>query len=411
MGVMLLPDSPIKDVHTDNAVVNRFISIFTMKDASSQSRIIVLKNSFSMIKDRPIIGHGGGTYTYGFLKNYPPQLYEFDKALYDSSHNQLLDWTYHHGILGLIALLTFLIYFFYKSLYLYATTDKPTFEWLTIGAVSGSFAYIIQNQFSIPYTLIYLYFFFFVGLVASLWQKYEKKNEEKDTEEKSMLPTFSRNSKLLIAYGSLSIIGIGLIIWINILPLVADCNYKTAMKSPDFETRQYHIKKAIKYIWPQDSIEYQGMNMSDNFDLGKHFVERENNPEQGKVFIDIAVLEALNLSKQHPNYYHNLITLGNFYNFLGMHYDAKYFEESDNYFQQAVAYAPKYQMVYWYWGNNLMLRGDGEKAVEKFQQALDLDPKIKQSHAELIKAYEALGMQEQANQSKLKAQEYGFLFN
>lgn len=86
------------------SVSNRFKSI---EEGNSRGRLIIWRNTISIIKDNPIKGYGVGNHKLAILKVEAPQKFNF--IVSDHAHNDLLEMWSELGIFGLISYLLLFI--------------------------------------------------------------------------------------------------------------------------------------------------------------------------------------------------------------------------------------------------------------------------------------------------------------
>jgi O-antigen ligase len=130
---------------------NQFMTYQESQEYSSIGiRIIMLKNTYQIIMERPIFGHGTGGYT----EAYRHQIITNDETgwkaqLSSDPHNQYLIITAEQGIFGLIAFLAFIF-----SAFLQKGTDKYRImglaillAWCTTSLFSSHFSTYSDGRF------------------------------------------------------------------------------------------------------------------------------------------------------------------------------------------------------------------------------------------------------------------------
>lgn len=144
-----------------------FIMLYQMKRPSADGRLLIWRNTISMIMDRPLTGLGVGQFKAHYM-NY--QADYFHKTLPDtmnlpagdviSAFNEYLEIMAEQGLIGLLFLVS-IILFVYKT--------KVNDDVLVRNAQAGVLCILIFASFSYPFSMlpIKLTFVFFIALIAS----------------------------------------------------------------------------------------------------------------------------------------------------------------------------------------------------------------------------------------------------
>ena len=110
-------------------------------------RLIVWKMGFEGFLARPIFGWGGENFIYVFNKFFNPELFLYERAIFDRPHNRLVEIAVNNGIIGLISYLSifgFLAYKILKEIF-----NKNQFNQVllaSLASVAGLFtAYFVQD--------------------------------------------------------------------------------------------------------------------------------------------------------------------------------------------------------------------------------------------------------------------------
>lgn len=141
-------------------------------EITSGARITIWKFTGIMIKDRPILGSGIGTYKYNTLKYQAKFLEQGDnRSIYgylwaDKAHNEYLQLWAELGIIGLAIFIWLIItYFNYGIRYLKREMDEQK-QGIMIGLMGGVVAFLIDSIFWFPSHLSanLSLFWLFIGL-------------------------------------------------------------------------------------------------------------------------------------------------------------------------------------------------------------------------------------------------------
>lgn len=156
------------------------LTVISITDATTASRIINSKIALNSVDPaqeglKPLlIGWGWDNYIFAWYKHYDPNLYQYDIALFDRTHNKLLDVLTMSGIFGLIAYLALWITLFMSL-------------WRkNIGLIVGVFiflavAHFTQNLVAFESIVPYITFFLLIAFATHL---NEDSNPEKDLNKK-----------------------------------------------------------------------------------------------------------------------------------------------------------------------------------------------------------------------------------
>jgi tetratricopeptide (TPR) repeat protein len=88
-------------------LLERLASLHEMDTGSTAARVTIWRASLYLIGQRPLLGHGPGTFAAAFARVYPPELiyYQGRQTMVDRAHNEWLNLGVETGVLGLVAAL------------------------------------------------------------------------------------------------------------------------------------------------------------------------------------------------------------------------------------------------------------------------------------------------------------------
>lgn len=101
--------------------VDRLVST-TQTDDTVRSRLSTYKTSLQIMDPRQnsvvreLFGWGNDNYQFAWVRHYDPKVYRYEHAIFDRSHNILLDILVMNGIVGL-AVFLLLLYFLYRAVF------------------------------------------------------------------------------------------------------------------------------------------------------------------------------------------------------------------------------------------------------------------------------------------------------
>jgi len=138
----------------------------TFNVESTGGRLIVYQNTLQMIKDRPILGTGLGTFIYAYPKYRPPRFRIFMNAV----HNDYLQYGQEMGIFGLGSFALLLVLFFKKNLSLLKNLKDKYLQSLTLGFLVSIIAIAIHSlgDFNLQIPANALLFWIILALSSSI---------------------------------------------------------------------------------------------------------------------------------------------------------------------------------------------------------------------------------------------------
>jgi O-antigen ligase/Tfp pilus assembly protein PilF len=151
------------------------ITQFT-KSSSLKRRIAIWEFTGMMIKDRPILGSGLGTFKYNSL-NYQSKFFDqgenrrlYPYGIADKVHNEYLQLGAELGVLGLGIFLWLIITYFNYGIKLLKRIKDKYKQGIIIGLMGGLMAVLIDAIFGFPLHLpaTLVLFWLFIGLIASI---------------------------------------------------------------------------------------------------------------------------------------------------------------------------------------------------------------------------------------------------
>ncbi len=147
-----------------NSMLSRLASI-SFKESTTLSRFAIWGMSFKGVLDRPILGWGQENYYLVFQKYYDPKLYA-SEPWFDRSHNIVLDWLVHTGVLGAGAFFSMLGAAFYLLWKNIKSRKIDTLAGSILGVALVS--YLAQNLFVFDNLNTYLMFFALLAFINNV---------------------------------------------------------------------------------------------------------------------------------------------------------------------------------------------------------------------------------------------------
>jgi len=160
-------------------VPQRALSTLDEQDPSINTRLLMWRTTFEMIKDKPIFGLGIGTFRMNYL-DYQAQLLRenqdyikyYTKA--GEAHNEYLQMWAELGIIGL-GLFLLIFYFIFHTVFNFYKRSKNSEDRLIIlGLITGITCFMIHSlfTFALHVPVLGAIFFIIVGLTVTFAEDY-----------------------------------------------------------------------------------------------------------------------------------------------------------------------------------------------------------------------------------------------
>jgi len=365
-------------------VTDRAISTFDEKDPSINTRLFIWNTTLSMIKEKPILGSGIGSFKMNYL-NYQAERLK-DKPYYikyysnaRETHNEYLQIGAELGMVGLgIFLLIFFIFFLVVIKY-FNQEKNDRKKIIIFGLLLGVICFLIHSLFTFPLHVPALgsAFFIIIGLTIA----YIKNSDSSYTDKKiKRLKIINSNLKIIII---VIILFISCFIIFNIVikPYIAELAYFKGIQytqKNDYSSALQNFEYATKYDHHNGRILHA--LGSTYYNLGI-FDKAENN-----------LMSSLNYS----------IDVKTFYN-LGLIYLQTYlYNEVEKEFRYAIYLDPKFTKAYLKLAYLYAIQKDYDKAILEWNKVLEIEPDFSEKYNVLY----FMGMAYQKKEMPDKALEY-----
>ena len=341
-------------------VTERAMSTFDEKDPSMNTRLLIWGTTLDMIKDRPILGSGIGTFKINYL-NYQAEFLQDnpDYIKYSGhageSHNEYLQIGAELGIIGLgIFLSTLFIFYSIIIKYLNKENDNKK-KIIVFGLLLGIICFLIHNLFTFPLHVPALgsAFFIIVGLTIVYLKDFNlpEFNKLKD-DKKSVIKR--KSPRLTILFTTLIIlIAILLVDTLLIKPYLAEVYA--------YKGREYLV--LAKYSNALSDFEYAA----------------ELDPYNGRILLNLGATyynlgifeEAEKTLQQSKEYYNDR----NIYRNLGLCYmKLERFQEAEEEFKHAIYLDPKFTKAYFDLSHLYTKKEEYNKAIIEWNAILEIEP-------------------------------------
>ncbi|GAG69767.1 unnamed protein product, partial [marine sediment metagenome] len=356
-------------------VPQRAISTFDEKDPSINTRILMWKVTGLMIKDKPFLGGGIGSfkinyldYQARFLKEHP----EYNKYWTNAkeAHNEYLQIGAEIGLfgLGIILIIILKLYsLFINILKKEIDNKRKLIYW---GLLIGITSFLIHSLFTLPLHVPALGSAFFIisGLGAAYIKNYDLSEEKNKEREKNYLMNGEKkrvnSSRLPLLYTILVLLVMLLLINdIVVRPYLAEVYAYQGEKY--FEDDNNIIESALKYTSAHKLDPFNGRVL---FNLGVNYYILNFYGDAEKIF------------KESKKYYNDKNIYGN----LGLCYmkmgDYLRAEEELKY---AVYLDPQFTQAYSDLGLLYFEKENYDGAIEQWEKILEIEPNFTENYTVL----------------------------
>lgn len=318
------------------------IKDLNMETQSNAQRIYLWQSGWRAFIAKPLIGWGNEMAVIAYNQYRDTRLVEPLEFNFDRFHNWIIDQLVYGGVIGTGLFLMIIFYSAYIGYRRYRESIKVIYLVLAVIPI----VFVINMFFSIPVLANYLLLFLAIGLIFTQFSSSEYLEDKKI------------KKKFVGLYTVLAIGGLWLIIF-SFKPLAALVYCKTALAIKEFPLSVAEIDK---------SLEFWSFEETASMKLRLYIKElNKNNGQVSAAFLIEAAEAARALSNKYP------------YSFMILQYAGEIFSyldetEMNKYFSRAVELAPSSYETYWAWGDAYFRLKNPQKALEKYQAAIDLNP-------------------------------------
>lgn len=378
-------------------VPQRVISTFDEKDLSINFHILTWKVTGLMIKDKPFLGGGIGSfkinyldYQAGFLKEHPEYNQYWTNA--KEAHNEYLQIGAEIGLFGLgIVLLLILKLYILFIIFLKKETDSKR-KLICWGLLLGVTSFLIHSLFTFPLHVPALgsAFFIILGLGAAYIKNFDLSKEKNKEREKNYLMNGEKksvnSSRLPLLYTILVLlIMLILINDIVVRPYLAEVY---AYQGEKYFEDDNNIESALKYTSAHKLDPFNGRAL---FNLGVNY------------YILMIYGDAEKIFKESKKYYNNKDIYGN----LGLCYmKMGDYQRAEEEFKYAIYLDPRFIKAYSDLGLLYFEKGNFDASIEQWQKILEIEPNFSEKYAVLANlgaVYKKKEMSDKALEYFLKA--------
>jgi len=340
-------------------IPQRALSTFDAQDPSINTRILMWRTTFEMIKDKPIFGSGIGTfkmnylnYQADFLKDNPYYIKYSGKA--GEAHNEYIQIWSELGIIGL-GIFLLIIFVFYKLVWKFLKEEKDNEKRLVcLGLFLGINCFLIHSLFTFPLHVPTLgsTFFIIFGLAVVYIKDFNLSKIEKEINIKN--PLIKTVLTLLILL--LMIVAINCMV---MKPYIAELYY--------FKGMRYNVDKNFTKSLPnfQYAVQLDPYNGRITHALGTTYY-----------YLGLQD-EAQNILQKTKKY---IIDRNTFRN-LGLSYmNSGRYKESEKELMYAIYLDPKFYKAYNDLASLYIYENEYDKAIAEWNKILEIDPDFSEKY-------------------------------
>lgn len=372
-------------------VPERAFSTFYQKDLSINFHILTWKVTGLMIKDKPFLGGGIGSfkinyldYQAGFLKEHPEYNQYWTNA--KEAHNEYLQIGAEIGLFGLgIVLLLILKLYILFIIFLKKETDSKR-KLICWGLLLGVTSFLIHSLFTFPLHVPALgsAFFIILGLGAAYIKNFDLSKEKNKEREKNYLMNGEKksvnSSRLPLLYTILVLlIMLILINDIVVRPYLAEVY---AYQGEKYLEDDNYIESTIKY---QSASKLDPFNGRVLYNLGVNY------------YILNFYRDAERIFKESKKYYNDK----NLYGSLGLCYKKmRDYQQAEEEFKYAIYLDARFTQAYSDLGLLYFEKGNFDGAVEQWKKILEIEPKFEENYVVLTNLGVVYGKKEMPDKAQ-----------
>lgn len=370
----------------------------TVESLESNTRIMAWKVAIDIWKGAPFFGIGPNNYFYGFNTLYNPEFlrHGWGETWFDNAHSVVMNTLSTGGTFGFLA---YMGLFLSAIIVLFQSYSRGRID-MHIRNIGVAFlvGHFVHNIFVFENPTSYLYFFFFLAMIASI-----------SSQSKSAIQKGKNVSGGYMVFVSVCVVVVVFITNINPARAnmaaletiyavtrgtgpIAAYEKTVAIPTPHIDDVRNDVAKTIR-----ESI--QGY-----IDAGREAEAKE------LFFLAYTELEK-NLSIHPFDIRVHLQRAGMAQVGAQLTLDPAYVLEAKKLLEQAIELSPKRQQLYYQLATVYMQMGDMQKAEELYKTTIEFDPVISEGWWRLALLYEDAGLHEQAVQTIQQARTEGVVFS
>jgi len=367
-------------------VTQRAISTFDEQDPSINTRLLMWRTTFEMIKDRPIFGSGIGAfkmnylnYQAEFLKSNPYYIEYSGKAR--DAHNDYLQMWAEIGIIGLGIFIGIILMFYSLIIDYLRKNESDNDKIIVVGLILGITCFLIHCLFTFPLHVPALggTFFALLGLTVIYTRKINLAKTDSDNRPKEFK---FKNKGIKIALTIFVLIFmVGAVNLVAVRPYIAEIQYFNGMR----HNVDGNYREALTYFEHAASLyPYNGRILHA---LGTTYYNLGNLSKAEEILLQTTRYR---------------IDANTFYN-LGLVYrQARLLSKAEEEFKYAVYLMPKFTKAHYELGYLYFVQEKFDDTIEQWNKILEIEPNFSNKYI----IFNNLGIVYQKKEMSDKALEY-----
>lgn len=366
------------------------VSSISLTDITTQSRFLTWGATFQGWLENPfrfLFGYGLENFFVVFDRHFPYEIFvdSGSQIWFDRSHNIILDTGVTMGFIGLVVYCLIL----YAALAILYVNAKKKGNFAVSAVFSGLIvSYFLQNLFVFDTIDSFILFYLTLGFLTFLSLAHEQKiHWIENIFKKFSLPfrnTYAHAHGFLFVSCSLAIL---FIYFFNMRLVQANTllfsTLKQSIISPDnVKTNTENFLKSINLaVTGRVEARQQFITYAVRAQNTKNVSE-----EDLRFVVNAAIRELEKTLEEEPHNVRNHILQASFYNHFA-YLEPQYSDKTISIMQEAKKLSPSRPHIYFETGNAYFAKGNARKAIESFQEAVDIAPDIKGTRLALAFAY------------------------
>ncbi len=358
---------------------------FSLLEIPDRSRQIVWQMGFEAWQERFWLGWGWENFNVPFAKYYKSELPFTGDAWYDRVHNVVLDTGVAGGIIGLLSYLSIFgvaIFGLFKKLSSNVTRSDPVTVVVSLALITLLIVYFLQNIWVFDMISSYIMFFMTLALIGFLI--YPKEKQEK----------MQAVSLSAFAGGLLIVLTIFALFYGNIQPARASRAILNGIvllleqSLPAFQ-KAFTLASMAQFEAPERF----------SFRMAAFASTQDQNPELLISGFQSAEQELKNAISKNPGDVRLLMFLGKHSNiFYQITKQNEKLSQALDVLTKAQGLSPGNQQIVWELAQTKVYLGEFQEALSLAEKAVDMEPRLLDSHLIVIQVAKIMGDEDLARQ-------------
>lgn len=340
--------------------------------AMARTRIIALEVSWEAFKEKPILGWGQENFRVAYNRHFDPEFLYYEGVWFDRAHNKVAEVMVQTGAMGLIAYVSIFFFGLLGLMRFIRTRDSSAERLLAIGVIMLVSAYFVQNLFLFDMPTSYLMFFSSLAFVTFLLNEDKRVAELKQWRKSRASGTTMVTSPMRVLLLGGGILTVWLVVYANWIPYTTARLGRAALDAEN-PTQATAMFKQTMESGGFPTVEAMAAMIETLMNSGK---------SKQKEWANVVWSIEQHFSTIVPGESADpriLIQLGKLYNNRGLT-DQTYLAKAEQVLRKAIVLAPARPEGYQELGVTYLQRGEGERGMKFFREALALNERNARAH-------------------------------